>query len=146
MKDQCLLVSLSSTKLTAKERNQIILDHLQGIPNRVYDVIEMKNGSYRVSPKKIESEAPPPPQRPPVDPIGDREEEAPKPKPKGNARLSNEDIMTHLSTLIQAQMNTPQPSPPIEVTRTQKEDALMIERLNRAVTSPQPQQPFSGRR
>ena len=138
---------MSSTKLTAKERNQIILDHLQGIPNRVYDVIEMKNGSYRVSPKKIESEAPPPPiatHR--VDPIGDREEEAPKPKPKGNSRLSNEDIMTHLSTLIQAQLNTPQPSPPIEVTRTQKEDALMVERLNRAVASPQPQQPFSGRR
>lgn len=133
---------MSSTKLTAKERNQIILDHLQGIPNRVYDVIEMKNGSYRVSPKKIESEAPPPPQRPPVG----EEEEAPKPKPKGNSRLSNEDIMTHLSTLIQAQLNTPQPSPPIEVTRTQKEDALMIERLNRAVASPQPQQPFSGRR
>lgn len=131
---------MSSTKLTAKERNQIILDHLQGIPNRVYDVIEMKNGSYRVSPKKIESEAPPPPKH------EAEEEEAPKPKPKGNSRLSNEDIMTHLSTLIQAQLNTPQPSPPIEVTRTQKEDALMIERLNRAVASPQPQQPFSGRR
>ena len=130
---------MSSTKLTAKERNQIIIDHLQGIPNRFYDVTEMKNGSYRVSPKHNEApseassgqrEAP---QRPPVE----AEEEAPKPKPK--ARISNEDIMTHLSSLIQAQLNTPTPSPQIEVTRDQREDAQMVERLNRP-------QPYSGRR
>ena len=134
---------MSSTKLTAKERNQIIIDHLQGIPNRFYDVTEMKNGSYRVSPKHNEApseassgqrEAPP---QPTVDVIRDREEEAPKPKPK--ARISNEDIMTHLSSLIQAQLNTPTPSPQIEVTRDQREDAQMVERLNRP-------QPYSGRR
>ena len=127
---------MSSTKLTAKERNQIIIDHLQGIPNRFYDVTEMKNGSYRVSPKHNEAQGEAPPQ-PTVDPIRDREEEAPKPKPK--ARISNEDIMTHLSSLIQAQLNTPTPSPQIEVTRDQREDAQMVERLNRP-------QPYSGRR
>ena len=127
---------MSSTKLTAKERNQIIIDHLQGIPNRFYDVTEMKNGSYRVSPKHNEAPSETPPQ-PTVDPIRDREEEAPKPKPK--ARISNEDIMTHLSSLIQAQLNTPTPSPQIEVTRDQREDAQMVERLNRP-------RPYSGRR
>lgn len=38
-----------TTKLTASERKQIILDHLQGIPNQQYEVKELPNGTYRVS-------------------------------------------------------------------------------------------------
>jgi len=35
-----------SIKLSAKERKEIILDHLQGIPNKLYEVKELSNGTY----------------------------------------------------------------------------------------------------
>jgi len=97
---------MSSTKLSASERKQIILDHLQGIPNNLYEVKELSNGTYRVSKKATI-------------------EEIESPKPKNNKKaITNEDIMNRITELYEMQNNTPQsqsydiekPRPPIDST------------------------------
>jgi len=97
---------MSTTKLSASERKQIILDHLQGIPNNLYEVKELANGTYRVSKKATT-------------------EEIETPKPKNNKKaITNEDIMKRITELYEMQNNTPQsqsydiekPRPPIDST------------------------------
>jgi len=97
---------MSTTKLSASERKQIILDHLQGIPNHLYEVKELANGTYRVSKKATI-------------------EEIETPKPKNNKKaITNEDIMNRITELYEMQNNTPQsqsydiekPRPPIDST------------------------------
>lgn len=117
---------MSSTKLSASERKQIILDHLQGIPNNLYEVKELSNGTYRVS-KKASIE------------------ETETPKPKNNKKaITNEDIMNRITELYEMQNNTPQsrsydiekPRPPI--------DSTIEEETIKTIQSPQ--RPTIGRR
>lgn len=117
---------MSSTKLSASERKQIILDHLQGIPNNLYEVKELSNGTYRVS-KKASIE------------------EIETPKPKNNKKaITNEDIMNRITELYEMQNNTPQsrsydiekPRPPI--------DSTIEEETIKTIQSPQ--RPTIGRR
>jgi len=46
-----------SIKLSAKERKEIIIDHLQGIPNKLYEVKELSNGTYRVTRVQVGAES-----------------------------------------------------------------------------------------
>ena len=53
----CFCQSLKMTdKLTRREREKIIFNHLKGQPDPLYDVQETSNGKYVVSLKKIEIE------------------------------------------------------------------------------------------
>ena len=110
------------SRLTASERKQIILDHLQGIPNNLYEVKELSNGTYRVS--KINKE-PSPPSSCSTEEI---EQKSPSPpqKPKRNI-ITNEDIMNKITELYEMQNRVPQnhssiggeddrPRPPIDST------------------------------
>jgi len=90
-----------SAKLSPKERQQIILDHLNGIPNRFYDVKELSNGTYRVS--RIQSEEPP---------SKTESDEPEQPKPKKRSVITNEDIMMKLTELYETQNRIPQRPPP----------------------------------
>ena len=121
---------MSSTKLSASERKQIILDHLQGIPNNLYEVKELANGTYRVSKKATTDES--------------ITKESP-PKPKNNKKaITNEDIMNRITELYEMQNNTPQsrsydiekPRPPI--------DSTIEEETIKTIQSPQ--RPTIGRR
>ena len=117
---------MSSTKLSASERKQIILDHLQGIPNNLYEVKELSNGTYRVSKKETIEHEP-----------------SPKPKNKKKA-ITNEDIINRITELYEMQNNTPQsqsyeiekPKPPIN--STIEEETIK--------TIQSPQRPTIGRR
>ena len=111
-------------KLPAKERKQIIYDHLNDIPNTQYEVRETSTGIYRVyrrshplKPKPTEiTESPP--TIPIVAAPEPKKEEVPPPKPvaapskqKRNV-ITNEDIMMKLNQLHDAQTNVPQRPPP----------------------------------
>jgi len=117
---------MSTTKHSASERKQIILDHLQGIPNNLYEVKELANGTYRVSKKATI-------------------EEIETPKPKNNKKaITNEDIIRRITELYEMQNNTPQsqsydiekPRPPI--------DSTIEEETIKTIQSPQ--RPTIGRR
>ena len=150
-----------SAKLTPKERQQIILDHLSGIPNRQYEVKELSNGTYRVS--KIESEESP--SKP-----ESIEPEQPKPtavtrplhaegssahqSPSGRKRpvITNEDIMMKLTELYESQNRVPQRPPPESSTPRPPIDSTVEEETVNALMAPiqtkqtVPMRPTTGRR
>jgi len=89
---------MSTAKLSAADRKQIIIDHLQGIPNKYYEVKESKNGVYRVYKREVVNEEEETHEAPVV---------APSP-PTKQKRVSNEDIISHLNNLVSNQNNSPQ--------------------------------------
>jgi len=92
---------MNTAKLSAADRKQIIIDHLQGIPNKYYEVKESKNGVYRVYKREVvneEEETHEASEAPVV---------APSP-PTKQKRVSNEDIISHLNNLVSNQNNSPQ--------------------------------------
>jgi len=122
-----------SAKLTQKERQQIILDHLSGIPNRQYEVKELSNGTYRVS--KIQSEE---------TPSKSESVEPEQPKPRKRPVITNEDIMMKLTELYESQNRVPQ-RPPIDSSIEEETvNALMapIQTKQNAI----PMRPSTGRR
>jgi len=92
---------MNSAKLSAADRKQIIIDHLQGIPNKYYEVKESKNGVYRVYKREVVNEE-------------EETQEAPETPvvahspPTKQKRVSNEDIISHLNNLVSNQNNSPQ--------------------------------------
>jgi len=93
-----------TAKLSAADRKQIIIDHLQGIPNKYYEVKESKNGVYRVYKREVvnEEEETHESHEAPETPVV-----APSP-PTKQKRVSNEDIISHLNNLVSYQNNSPQ--------------------------------------
>jgi len=126
-------------KLPAKERKQIIYDHLNDIPNSQYEVRETSTGIYRVyrrshplkpitespptipivatpEPKKEETASPMPAPKalPPPKPVAASSTERAGDKVVKQKRnvITNEDIMMKLNELHNAQTNVPQRPPP----------------------------------
>jgi len=88
-----------TTKLTASERKQIILDHLQGIPNQQYEVKELPNGTYRVS--RVRESL--------------RDPEVPTPNAVTHpipSPITNEAILEKLNQLFECQTAVTRPLPP----------------------------------
>jgi len=154
-----------SVKLTAGDRKQIIIDWLQGIPNKLYEVKESASGTYRVirrtvpigtTETKIEvkmvdepDEAESPAETPQT-----KSESAtkcpPKPQTKRNV-ITNEDIMHKLNELHELQNKVPQrpppepsvPKPPVNMTPEEQTKKVF------EVPKPSPQvplRPTTGRR
>ena len=147
-----------SVKLTAGDRKQIIIDWLQGIPNKLYEVKESASGTYRVirrtapvgtTETKIEVKM--------VDEPDEAESPAETPKPtppqtksKRNV-ITNEDIMHKLNELHELQNKVPQrpppepsvPKPPVNMTPEEQTKKVF------EVPKPSPQvplRPTTGRR
>ena len=120
-----------SAKLSAKERKQIILDHLSGIPNRQYDVKELSNGTYRVT--RIQSD------EEPSEPITKNEPE--QSKPKRRAVITNEDIMMKLTELYETQNRVPQRPPPESSIPRPPIDSTVEEETVNALMAPIPMKP-----
>jgi len=110
-----------TTKLTASERKQIILDHLQGIPNQQYEVKELPNGTYRVSRKRGPEVEPPNATVPtvtvptavtrPLHAEGSSAHQSPFGTP-----ITNEAILEKLNQLFECQSQSMSPSIPTAVT------------------------------
>jgi len=104
---------MNTAKLSVADRKQIIIDHLQGIPNKYYEVKESKNGVYRVYKREVvnEEEETQESQEASVSTAerSSRSEPvvAPSP-PTKQKRVSNEDIISHLNNLVSNQNNSPQ--------------------------------------
>ena len=111
-------------KLPAKERKQIIYDHLNDIPNTQYEVRETSTGIYRIYRRSHPLKSKPteiiesPPKTESVSSSEPKKEEAQPPKPvaapskqKRNV-ITNEDIMMKLNELHNAQTNVLQRPPP----------------------------------
>jgi len=147
-----------SVKLTAGDRKQIIIDWLQGIPNKLYEVKESASGTYRVirrtapvgtTETKIEvkmadepDEAESPAETP--KPI------APQTKSKRNV-ITNEDIMHKLNELHELQNKVPQRPPPESSTPKPPVNMTPEEQTKKVfeVPKPSPQvplRPTTGRR
>jgi len=134
-----------SIKLSAKERKEIILDHLQGIPNKLYEVKELSNGTYRVTRVQVD---------PKVSDSFDESETVSKttipepPKPKRRS-ITNEDIMMKLTELYENQNRVPQKPPPEPSTPRPPIDSTVEEETIRSLSSPSrpvPMKPTTGRR
>jgi len=95
---------MSTAKLSAADRKQIIIDHLQGIPNKYYEVKESKNGVYRVYKREIVNEEEESHEASETS-VSTAERSSPPTKQK---RVSNEDIISHLNNLVSNQNNSPQ--------------------------------------
>ena len=84
------------SKLSSSERKQIISDYKHGIPNEEYRVIDQGNGKFQVRKRaskfKMPAKAKP-------EPEPEVEEEEPK-KPLMD-RMSNEELLRKLSSLLQ---------------------------------------------
>ena len=133
-----------SAKLSPKERQQIILDHLNGIPNRFYDVKELSNGTYRVSRIQSESE--------PSSKTESDEPEQPKPKQtRSRSVITNEDIMMKLTELYETQNRIPQRPPPDSSMPKPPIDSTVEEETIKTLMAPIqmksiPMRPTTGRR
>ncbi len=99
------------SKLTPSLRKQIINDYVHGIPNQDYRVIKTSNGSYQVRkrvskfmmnrPVEEEMESEPEKQIQEKQTIKNSPEaRRAEPKPKDKDRLTNEDLLRKLSTLL----------------------------------------------
>ena len=85
------------SRLSASQRKQIISDYRNGIPNEDYRVIDRGDGTYQVrkrdskfkKPKKVEPEP---------EPV--KEEPKKEEPPKESNRMSNEELLRKLSTLL----------------------------------------------
>jgi len=135
-----------SIKLSAKERKEIIIDHLQGIPNKLYEVKELPNGTYRVTRIQTESK---------VSDSSDESEPMTKttvsepPKPKRRSIITNEDIMMKLTELYENQNRVPQKPPPESSTPRPPIDSTVEEETIKSLSSPSrpvPMKPTTGRR
>jgi len=148
-----------SVKLTAGERKQIIVDWLQGIPNKLYEVKESASGTYRVIRRTVpigatetkievkmvdEPDEAESPVETPTKPT------APQTKSKRNV-ITNEDIMHKLNELHELQNKVPQrpppepstPKPPVNMTPEEQTKKVF------EVPKPSPQvplRPVTGRR
>jgi len=150
-----------SIKLSAKERKEIIIDHLQGIPNKLYEVKELSNGTYRVTRVQVdpkvsdssdEHEAVPD-RRHPSSPCGETvctpDSLREPPKPKLRSIITNEDIMMKLTELYENQNRVPQKPPPESSTPRPPIDSTVEEETVRSLSSPSrpvPMKPTTGRR
>jgi len=144
-----------SVKLTAGDRKQIIIDWLQGIPNKLYEVKESASGTYRVirrtapvgtTETKIEVKM--------ADEPDEAESPAETPKPQTKSKrnvITNEDIMHKLNELHELQNKVPQrpppepsvPKPPVNMTPEEQTKKVF------EVPKPSPQvplRPVTGRR
>jgi len=144
-----------SVKLTAGDRKQILIDWLQGIPNKLYEVKESASGTYRVirrtapigtTETKIEVKM--------VDEPDEAEPPAETPKPQTKSKrnvITNEDIMHKLNELHELQNKVPQrpppepsaPKPPVNMTPEEQTKKVF------EVPKPSPQvplRPVTGRR
>jgi len=134
-----------SIKLSAKERKEIIIDHLQGIPNKLYEVKELSNGTYRVTRVQSESKS-----DSKVSDSSDEHEVAPEPsKPKRRSIITNEDIMMKLTELYENQNRVPQKPSPEPSTPRPPIDSSVEEETVRSLSSPSrpvPMKPTTGRR
>jgi len=158
-----------SVKLTAGDRKQIIIDWLQGIPNKLYEVKESASGTYRVIRRTVATTSPASLRVLPIGTtetkievkIADEPDEAespvetPKPtapqtKSKRNV-ITNEDIMHKLNELHELQNKVPQrpppepstPKPPVNMTPEEQTKKVF------EVPKPSPQvplRPVTGRR
>jgi len=155
-----------SVKLTAGDRKQIIVDWLQGIPNKLYEVKESASGTYRVirrtapvgtTETKIEV-APSVPASLRVLKMADEPDEAespaetPKPQTKSKRNvITNEDIMHKLNELHELQNKVPQRPPPESSTPKPPVNMTPEEQTKKVfeVPKPSPQvplRPVTGRR
>ena len=95
-----------SKRLTPALRKQIISDYKHGIQNAEYRVIEREDGSYQVRKRTSKFQIPTSAQVP---------EQVPEvSKPSGsieNQRLSNEELLRKLSTLLEIPTQTPETTP-----------------------------------
>ena len=113
-----------SKRLSPAMRKQIISDYEHGIPNPDYRVLQLKDGSYQVrrrtSPFQFSSSAQ----------VPEQVQEAPKPSGSSeNQRLSNEELLRKLSTLLEIPVQEPE-TPPDDFDREQEafnEDQEFIE-------------------
>ena len=142
-------------KLTAKERKQIIYDHLNDIPNTQYEVRETSTGTYRVyrrshpiktkptteTPAQAESPQP----IPIIEPAEAKKAETIPPKPaaappkqKRNV-ITNEDIMLKLNELHEAQNKIPQRPPPEQSTPKPPVDSTIEIESKKMFEPPKPQ-------
>jgi len=135
-----------SIKLSARERKEIILDHLQDIPDKLYEEKELSNGTYRVT--RVQTE-------PKVSDSSDESEPVSKttvpepPKPKRRSIITNEDIMMKLTELYENQNRVPQKPPPEPSTLRPPIDSTVEEETIRSLSSPSrlvPMKPTTGRR
>lgn len=104
---------MSTAKLSAADRKQIIIDHLQGIPNKYYEVKESKNGVYRVYKREVVNEEEETHESPETSVStaerSSRSEPVVTPSlPTKQKRVTNEDIISHLNNLVSNQNNSPQ--------------------------------------
>ena len=101
---------MNSAKLSAADRKQIIIDHLQGIPNKYYEVKESKNGVYRVYKREVVNEEEETQETPvsTAERSSLREPVVAPSRPTKQKRVSNEDIISHLNNLVSNQNNSPQ--------------------------------------
>jgi hypothetical protein len=85
------------SKLTPSERNQIISDYKHGIPNEEYRVLETSSGKFQVRKRKSPFKSGKEEKH--VEIIPEKEEPKEEPK-KVDDRMSNEDLLRKLSTLL----------------------------------------------
>ena len=85
------------SKLTSSERKQIISDYKHGIPNEEYRVIDQGNGKYQVRKRASKFKMPARPKQEPEPKVEEEEE----PKKPIMERMSNEELLRKLSSLLQ---------------------------------------------
>ena len=87
------------SKLTPSERNQIISDYKHGIPNEEYRVLETSSGKFQVRKRKspFKSTSAASEKHVELKPV---EEPVKEEQKKVDERMSNEDLLRKLSTLL----------------------------------------------
>lgn len=94
-------------RLTRAEREHIIFNHIKGQETPGYEVIQQKNGKYKVKVKPIEIEE--------EEEIEENEEieTPPEPKTPKKVRISKQDVKNTLKTLLPEPAPEPEPEQPI---------------------------------
>ena len=125
-------------KLTRREREQIIFNHLKGKPNPLYEVHETKHGKYVVKPKQIqiEEEEAINEEPEPTKPIKERDE---RPKRNQRAKQDARRILEALTSIINSNESSDESSDDDDIPRAPP----LIEPTN---FNPQPQLTYRRRR